>query len=285
MCSMRRPATGWVVVVLLTAASGGCAAARGVGGGLAEGAVARVRADTTLHALTRELADSAGAALRIEFAAAVLNPARETWRGMRGDLKGDVDGMRQDVGVWVRSDLSAAVGQAVSHNADILDQRLAGAAGATSRALTVALAEALTGRLAGAGDTLVLGLLRTLAAGIDSELKPTIHSLMREVRDSLQLRIQDVDRTVAESRSLSGLRAALIGFGVVALIAALVVLVGHRRRQDKALEALIDAIDASGDEGVRTTVRAFAAEAGVHGWLSDRVASRRACRPGPEGPL
>jgi len=257
----------------------GCAVGRSAGSALAEGAVSRLRADTTLQVLSRDLADSTVARLGVKFASDVLDPATATWGEMRRDAGDEVAGMRRDVGQWVEGDLNRAVGKTLSDNSAILDERLAGAADATARAFTDAFAEALTGRLAGAADTLTLGLLRTLAAGIDSELRPTIHALMREVRDSLQLRIQDVDRTVSESTSLSGLRAALLGAGVVVLLAGLVVVVGHRRRQDRALHALIDAIDATGDDRVQKTVRAFAAEAGVHGWLSDRVASRRACRP------
>lgn len=251
---------------------------------MAEGAVTRLRADTTLQVLSRDLADSTVARLGVKFASDVLDPAKATWGEMRRGAGDEAAGMRRDLGQWVEGDLNRAVGKTLSDNSAILDERLAGAADAAARAFADAFAEAMTGRLAGAADTLTLGLLRTLAAGMDSELRPTIHALMREVQDSLQLRIQDVDRTVSESTSLSGLRAALLGAGVVVLLAVLlaglVVVVGHRRRQDRALHALIDAIDATGDDRVQKTVRAFAAEAGVHGWLSNRVAERRACRPG-----
>lgn len=261
--------------------SSGCAAARSVGGGMADGAVARLRADTTLHAWGREFADSVGAALGVEFERAVLAPARTTWSGMRRDATQEVQRMEEGLGAWVRTDLNDVVGRALSDNAAVLDERLPSMANATAEALVAAFAVSLIDDLAPVGDALVVRLLRATAAGIDSELRPAIHTLMRDVRDSLKVRIQDVDQAVVGSRSLSGIRAALLGAGVAVVLAGLLVIFGQRRRQSLALHALIDAIDAAEDDGVRAKVRAFASEAGVHGWLSDRVADRRMCRPTP----
>lgn len=276
---LRRLGCGVLIVVL-----SGCAVARSAGSGAAEGAVARLKADTTLQVLSRDLADSTVARLGVKFASDVLDPAKATWGEMRRDAGDEAETIRRDLDQWVKGDLNRAVGDALSDNSAILDARLQVAAGGAARAFIAALSRALTEQLAPAGDTVMMGLLRAAAVGMEVELRPTLHALMREVQDSLQSRIRDVDDTVAGSRSVTGLRAGLLGAGAVALLVALIVVVGHRRRHERALHVLIDAIDTAGDERIREAVGSLAAKAGVRGWLGDRVRTRRACRPeGPAG--
>lgn len=98
---------------------------------------------------------------------------------------------------------------------------------------------------------------------------------MLEVRDSLRVRIGDVDRAVTESGTVSGMRYAIVAAGATIVLAALLLAIVHWRRQRRALHALIDAVETAGDEGIRQAVRTCAEEAGVHGWLTDRVAARR----------
>ena len=279
----RRLRTGRWVLVASTAAMlfSGCAVARSAGGDLADGVVARLRADTALHALRREFADSMGEALRVEFESAVLAPARTTVSELGRSATQDVQRMEEDLGVWVRTDLNDAVRRALSDNATVLDERLPSMAEATAEALVTTLARDIINGLGPVGDTLVFRMLRATAVGLNSELGPAIHALMRDVRDSLQVRIQDVDQAVVGSRSFGWLRSALMGAGVAVVLAGLLIVFGQRRRQGLALHALIDAIDAVEDEGLRAKVRMFASEAGVHGWLTDRVAHRRTCRPEP----
>jgi len=253
--------------------------ARSAGSGAAEGAVARLRADTTLQVLSRDLADSTVARLGVRFASDVLDPATATWGEMRRDAVEDAGALRRDVDQWVQGDLNDAVGTALTDNSAILDARLQLAAAAAARAFVDALSRSVTYQLSPAADTLVAGLFRAAAVGMEVDLRPTLHALMREVQDSLQSRIRDVDETVAESRSVTGLRAGLLGAGGVALLVALIMAAGHRRRHERALHVLIDAIDTVGDERIRGAVGSLAAEAGVRGWLSDRVRTRRECRP------
>lgn len=269
----RAAASGMLIVVLT-----GCVVGRSAGRSLAEGAVGRLSADTTLQALSRDLADSTVARLGVKFDSDVLGPAKATWGEMRRGVSEDAETIRRDFDQWVRDDLDQALGQTLTGNSAILDARLQVAAGGAARAFVAALSRALTEQLAPAGDTLVTGLLRGVAVGMEVEVSPTLHALMREVQDSLESRIREVDDTVAGSRSVSGLRAGVMGAGVVALLMALIMLVGHRRRHERALHVLIDAIDSAGDERIRGAVGSLAAEAGVRGWLSDRVRTRRACR-------
>ena len=254
----------------------GCGAARSAGSSLAAGAVARLNSeDSLLFALERRLTDTAGVLLRREFAGAVLTPARQTWDGMRGDFRDDADTVTAHVAAHLRDELNESLQELLRDNLGVLERRGTHLAGAMADTLTDALGRGLTTRLAAAGDTLTLRVARAVALSLDEVLRPALHAVMLDVRDSLRVRIGDVDRAVAESGTVSGLRYTLVGAGTAIVLAVLLVALVHWRRQRRALQALIEAVATAGDDGVRQAVRTSAEKAGVHGWLTDRLAARR----------
>jgi len=265
-----------VAAVLLVS---GCGAARSAGSSLTAGALERLRAeDTTLIALDRRLADSTGAFLSREFAGAVLDPAQATWKNMRLAARREADGISADLEIRVRTGLDDALRQLLADNFDVLDARMSILATGVSQAFAEALGRDLSASLAPAGDTLVRRLIQSAAVGMERDLRPALHALMLEARDSLRVRIRDVDRAVAGSKTVSEVRYALFGAAGAALATGLLLAFGHWRRQGRALHALIDAVEKAGDDGTKRAVRTCAQEAGVHGWLSERVAARTAGR-------
>ena len=214
----------------------GCGAARSAGSSLAAGAVARLNSeDTLLFALERRLADSAGVFLQREFAGAVLKPARRTWDGMRGGLRDEADTVTARVAAQLRDDLNRSLQELLRDNLDVLERRGTHLARAMADTLTDALGRGLTTRLAAAGDTVTLRVASTVALALEEVLRPALHALMLEVRDSLRVRIGDVDRAVAGSGTVSGMRYALVGAGATIVLAALLLAVVHWRRQRRAL--------------------------------------------------
>lgn len=262
----------------------GCGAARSAGSNFAAGAVERLdREDSTLFALERRLTDSIGVFLEQEFTGSVLNPARRTWEEMRAGVRDEADTVAARLAVQLRGDLNGSLQELLRDNLDVVERRGTRLAGAMADTLTDALGRGMTTRLAAAADTLTLRLATAVALSLEEVLSPALHDIMLDVRDSLRVRIGDVDRAVAESRTVSGVRSAFIGAGA-AIVLALTLLAGaHMRRQRRALHALIDAVETAGDEGVRHAVRTCAEQVGVHGWLTDRVAARRG--PPAESPL
>ncbi len=254
----------------------GCGAARSAGSSLAAGAVAQLgREDSALFALERRLMDSAGVFLRREFAGAVVKPALRTWDGMRRGVRDEADTVAARLAARLRNDLNGSLQELLRDNLNALERRGTHLARAMADTLTDALGRGLTTRLAAAGDTLTLRVAMAVALGLEEVLRPALHAVMLDVRDSLRVRISDVDRAVAESRTVSGVRYALVGAGAAIVLAVVLVAVIHWRRQRRALHALIDAVETAGDDGVRHAVRTCAEQVGVHGWLTDRVAARR----------
>lgn len=250
---MRRDAPGgnhvkslrsYVPLLLLTGLSA-CTLTRSAGRSLGTGAVEAVTSrDTALFALERGLADSAGAYLNQAFATAV-------------------------------PDLSRSFRRLLAENFDVLDRRGAGVARTTARTLTDELDPALPRLLARVGDTLAQRVVTGLALGLRDVVQPVLHQVMQEVTDSVRSRIREVDTTVIQSRTVGGLRYGLLGGIGVLLLVLFVVAYAHWRRQHRALDALIDAIHARPDAALHEAVRSCAREAGVSGWLSERVERRQ----------
>ncbi|GMR12369.1 MAG: hypothetical protein BMS9Abin29_0558 [Gemmatimonadota bacterium] len=254
----------------------GCGAARSAGGSLAAGAVERLdREDSTLFALERRLTDSVGVFLQREFAGSVLNPARRTWDEMRAGVRDEADTVAAHLAVQLQSDLNHSLQKLLRDNLTVVELRGTRLARAMADTLTDALGRGMTTRLAASADTLTLRLATAVALSLEEVLPPALHSIMLDVRDSLRVRISDVDRAVADSRTVSGVRSALVGAGAAIVLALMLFAIVHMRRQRRALHALIDAVETAGDEGVRHAVRTCAEQVGVHGWLTDRVAARR----------
>jgi len=250
----------------------GRSAGRSLGRGAVEAIAAR---DTVVVDLERRLADSAAVFLDRAFRRAVLEPARAQWDSMAAGVGDAGDSAAVRVARRVRTDLNRSVQQLLHENLDVLDARGPRLARSTVLALTAELNRALPGALAAAGDTLGQRLVAGLALGIRDVLDPTLHRVMQEVTDSLRSRLRQVDTTVASSRTVGGLRYGLIGGSLVLIVAAGVVAFGHWRRQGRALDALVEAVNARSDPTLHETIQSCAHRAGVHDWLSDRLAAGR----------
>ncbi len=272
-CPPRLGLSGILMVVLATT---GCVAARSAGKSAAAGAIAQiVSEESTLVALQRRMADSAGAFLRSEFVSAVVDPARATWEDMRRGVRAETDSVAKHLAIQLRNDLNRSFQELIRTNLDILDTRGPRLARAVADTLTEALGRSLTAQLIAVSDTVTFRFATAVAVGLENVLRPALHGLMIDLRDSLQVRIGDVDRAVAESRTVAGVRYALLGTGIALGLAMLLAAGGYWWRQRRALHAMIDAVEIIGDQGTRDAVHSCAKDAGVHGWLSDRVAARR----------
>ena len=105
----------------------------------------------------------------------------------------------------------------------------------TARTLTDEVNRALPSAFATAGDTLGQRLVAWLALGLRDVPDPVLHQIMQEVTDSLRSRIRHVDTTVAQAKTVGGLRYGLLGGGLVIVLAAGVVAFAYWRRQGRAV--------------------------------------------------
>jgi len=233
-------------------------------------------------AMEQRLSDSAGVFLSRAFETAVLDPARVRLDSFTVTVRRTTDSMATLVAQRVSTDLNESMQQLLGNNFDLLEVRAPLLARTTARALSSELNRLLPEAFGTAGDTLGQRLVAGLAVGLREVLDPALHKIMLEMTDSLRSRIRQVDTTVAQSRTLGGLRYGLIGGGLVFVLAVGVLAFGHWRRQARALNALIDAIESRGDPALHERVRSCADQAGVHGWLSDRVTARRKAGDRPE---
>lgn len=260
----------WLLLTMLVGLPA-CAVTRSAGRSLGAGAVEALTArDTALFALERDLADSANAYLSRAFVTAVLDPARAT-----------SDSIARRLAQQVETDLSRSFQRLLAENFDVIDRRGAGVARATARTLTDELDPALPSLLARVGDTLAQRVVNGLALGLRDVVQPVLHEVMQEVTDSLRSRIREVDTTVVESRTVGRLRYGLIGALSVVLLVLAIVAYAHWRRQHRALDALIDAIQARPDPALHEAVRSCARDAGVAGWLGERLERRRESNRAP----
>jgi hypothetical protein len=281
----RRPLRRFLRLLAMVASVSltSCGVFRSAGGNFVTGAVQRLEeGDSALVALQRTLADSAGTFLQQEFEEAVIGPAKATWSEMRKGLREEADSVGLRLTEVIRVNLEETLPRVIQRNADVLEVRTRALAGVFAEELTRALGEGVAESLEPAVESLVQGAVRSAAESVESELRPSLHALMLDLRDSLQVRIGDVDRAVAESQTVSGFRYTLFGAGGAFLLALIALGINDRRRRGQALGALIDAIEKEGHPGTKRAAASCAKEAGVHSWLGDRVRSRTA-GPGWDG--
>lgn len=263
------------LLALLSLALPGCSLARAAGGDFATGAVTTLSAsDSSLIALQRMLADSAGAFLHGEFSDAVLVPARTTWADMRQGVRDDGDSLAVRLEGMLRSSLTQTVPAALDSSANAIESRFAGLARAFASEFSAALGEGMSTHLQPAADSLVASVMRSAVRGVETDLEPAVHALMMDLRDSLEVRIGDVDRAVVGTRTASGLRYALYGAGSTAVVAGLISALGGWRRKSRALDALIEAIERGGHEDTKRAVETCARDAGIDSWLAARIRRR-----------
>jgi hypothetical protein len=263
--------------IALTVGLASCGVARSAGSNFASGAVERLQEDdSSLVALQRTLADSGGQLLAEEFDQAVLSPAKATWSEMRQGLRDEADSVGAQLNEVLRANLQETLPEAIEQNADLLELRAERLARVFSEEFTRALGEGVAQSLEPAIEDLVRGAMRSAAESVDSELRPALHSLMLDLRDSLEVRISDVDRAVAESQTVSGLRYTLFGAGGALLLALIALGINDRRKRGQALGVLIDAIETEGHPGTKRAAETCAKEVGVHSWLHEQVRNRTA---------
>ena len=250
----------------------GCSLARSAGSEFASGAVDRIsESDLPLIQLQRSLSDSAGVFLEQEFSEAVLLPARVTWAEMRQGVRDEGDSLALRLDDLLRSALTETLPSSLDRSATEVEGRLAGLGRAIAEEFMLALGEGVSEHLQPAADSLVVGVMRTAVSEIETELRPAMHALMLDLRDSLEVRIGDVDRAVAGTRTVSGFRYSLYGAGLVLVVVLLITMFGRWRQKSLALDALIEAIERGGHEGTKRAVQSCARDAGVESWLMKRV--------------
>jgi hypothetical protein len=187
----------------------------------------------------------------------------------------EVDSSSARLAASVEGSLSEAFQELLERNFDVIETRANRLAGTLPDALTPGLERGLATSFGALGDTLAHHLSTGLATGLRDQLQPALHALMRDLTDSVRARVAEIDRTVVETSTVGGARSFLVG-SAVALggVAALIMLLSWRRHR-RALHAMLDAVQLSGDERVREAVRGCAGEAGVEEWLAARAVSRR----------
>lgn len=261
--------------LLLAVSLQGCGAARSAGREFASGALAGLQAeDSVLIALQRDLVDTAFVTLAAEFREAVLDPATATWTEMRAGVRSEADSVRARLEATLETSLRQTVPSAIAENGDLLEARIRRLAEAFTDEFTRGLGTGARSAVAPAADSLMRGIVRAAVRGLEDDFRPAAHRLMMELRDSLQLRIGDVDEAVASSSTVEGLRFALLGAGGSLFLGLTVVGVGSWRRRSRAFDVLIDAIEAGGHDATKRAVGSCARDAGVHGWLNDRLRGR-----------
>jgi hypothetical protein len=253
----------------------GCAAARSAGGEFASGAIARLEAsDSAMIGLQRQFVDSAGALLDAEFARAVLEPARTTWSQMRQGVREEGDSLAARFDAMLREAVEETLPSGVDRSAEALEQRLGGLGRTFAEQFSLALGDGVSTHLQPAADSLFASMIRTAVLGLETDLRPAVHALMLDLRDSLEVRIGDVDRALAGSQTVNEMRYALFGAGGMLLLASVFFGAGMWRRKSRALDAMIDAIEHGGDEKTKLAVETCAHEAGVQSWLGGRIRER-----------
>ncbi len=258
--------------IILTA----CGATRSAGRSLADGAIERLVAqESTLISMEGRLADSVGVYLGREFREAVLSPARATWDSMTRQVRAEADSSSVRLAQGVRGSLSEAVEQLLERSFDVIDSRASRLSRTLPAVATPALERSLASSFGLVGDTLAHHLSVGLAAGLQEQLQPALHALMRDLTDSLRARITDLDRTVSESSTVSQVRSFAVGSAAALAIATIFALLLSWRRHRRALDAMLDAVQLSDDERVHEAVRGCARQAGVGGWLAARAAARK----------
>ncbi|MEZ4588289.1 MAG: hypothetical protein R2909_18070 [Gemmatimonadales bacterium] len=234
--------------------------------------------DTTLIRLQGRLADSLGVSLRAALDHAVYLPARATADSVARSLERGVDRATVELGRRIEGDLNRAAGRFVASNFDQLELRTGGLARTAGHELTGAIDRELSMILADAGDSLARRTVVGLANGLRTVLEPVLHEVMQSVTDSLRNRIRQVDTVVAGSRTVGGLRYGAWGVAGLAVVVAALVF-WHWRRQRRALDALIDAVNARADPALHQAIRSCGGNAGLGDWLTTQVAARQRTRP------
>ena len=268
-----RTAPGLCLLALLSMS--GCAVARSAGGEFAAGAVSRLQAeDTAVVALQQQLADTAFAIVAREFREAVLSPATDTWSEMRAAARAEADTLGDVLAASLDRSLQRTLPNGLQANGGVLDQQMRIVAETFTREFTAGLGRGMRDAIGPALDTLARVVIRSTSTGIEDDLRPVMHRLMLEVRDSLEARIDDVDQAVSTSRTVSGFRSALYGAGLTLLAVAVVVATTGWRRRARALEALLDAIEAGDHAPTKEAAATCAREAGVDSWRHQRLKGR-----------
>lgn len=276
----RRAGHGRALVVMASAVLAliptACGAARSAGRSLADGAVDVVTArESTLVALEQRLADSAGVFLRREFREAVIEPARATWDTMGRQVRTEAESASVRLAAGIRGSLTAATTELLERSFDVIESRADRVAARVPEAASPALERGLARSFGAVGDTLAHHLAVGLATGLEEQLQPALHALMRDLSDSLRARVGELDRTVVESSTVSGARSFLIGSAVALVLVALVLASLSWMRHRRALHAMIDAVQLSDDAKLHDSIRGCAGEAGVGTWLRSRIAARQ----------
>ncbi len=276
LLSSLRPSLRFLTFCALVASVLSGCVGRSIGRSIGAGAVETVKnKDTALVALERRLLDSAQVYLSEAVQTAVIEPMRAQADSLSDVAQGATDSVTLLLAHRIRTELNESMQQLLQENMDVLDERGSKLSRRLARDLVRELHRKLPGALARVGDTLGKQMIAGMAVGIREVLDPTLHAMMLDITDSLLLRIREVDTTFAESKTIGGLRYTIYGMSVVFAITLGFVVVGYWRRQSRALNVLIDAAVARGDPQLHESISSCANEAGVHGWLTDRISSRR----------
>lgn len=271
----RRPLRSWLLVAFVSILSA-CSVTRSAGRSLANGTIEGVVSqESTLVALQGRLADSAGVYLGREFREAVITPARATWDTMARQVGSAADSSAVRLAAGIRGPVDEAVEQLLERSFDVIEARTDRLARMLPSAATPGLERSLATSFGVVGDTLAHHLSAGLAEGLEEQLRPALHALMRDLSDSLRVRVGELDRTVAESSTVGGVRSFLVGSAAALVLAALLAMLLSWRRHRRALDAMLDAVRLADDPKLHDAVRGCAGEAGIEGWLAGRAAARR----------
>jgi len=190
---------------------------------------------------------------------------------MRQGVRDEGDSLAFRLDETLRASLTQTVPMALDSSASALEARLGGLGRAFATEFSVALGDGMSTHLQPAADSLVAGMLRAVVRGVEADLEPAVHALMIGIRDSLAVRISDVDRAVVGTKSASGLRYALYGAGATVIVAGLISALGGWRTKSRAVDALIEAIERGGHEDTKRAVETCARDAGVHSWIAAKM--------------
>lgn len=187
---------------------------------------------------------------------------------LRAQLDTMTDTLEGGLAAYIRGGLDSALGQFVANRSRQIHAAVPDWIGAASTSARHKLAPAM-GEVADSAGT---RLVRTVNAGLQGSLRPTLLSLVQEVAESV--RVSAGRTTTPLFKRLSGLFWGVGGM-LVAVLATVVYVAWLRyRRSQQSLEAVATAVRQQGTDDLKRAIKVEATNRRVEPWLHDYLNQR-----------
>jgi type IV secretory pathway VirB2 component (pilin) len=272
---VNNPALLVFTTLALLSSAVSCAKVKSSASEVGEIAVESARAqEPEILEFEKTLADSAGAYLGRAIRDEVLTRVTMMWDTLLSEAEAASDRIVTELAAKIQYDINHSLQLLIEDNLDLAERR-------GPKVVELLVASAMLEATHNV-DALVSTAIRSASVGLRDDLKPMVLDVVNVLGDSLVLRIQEVDRALAESRTVSTIRDTILylalGAAAVLVAVAAVIATAIMRRQRKSLNVLVDAIDEAGDKplpNLRADIKCRARDAKVHGFLTDLVSKRR----------